>query len=131
MQALSLIALYQETGREKKQTIRKVRCFTRLLQKRALQNLTYCSGKLFLLQGELAKLQGQHRLAEFHFVSAIKCATKMDAALFHERFGRFLLPAWADEAHIQFDNAKQAYSDWGAAAKVRHLEKEKERLFVR
>lgn len=131
--ALSAIALYRETGTKRRHAIRITRYHTRRLKARALLIPSICSGKLFLLQGELAWVKGNHRSVLFEYSNAISCSADhgilMDQALANERLGRYMLERGdIERASLYFQEARATFQKWGANAKSDHLTKEMEKL---
>jgi hypothetical protein len=80
------------------------------------------------LDAEWAALKGKNFTAMKHYeatvLSAVRGGYQHDAALATERFGEFHLLVLGDrpEAINQFTHSIKYWRDWGAIAKVRHLE---------
>ena len=132
--SLALLAVYnQRSGRAKRKTLSLVRRHLKSLKKRALRCPRNYAGKVFLIQAELAAAIGDDNRANLKFTCAIAAALEngvaMDHAVACERAGRHQLDRGDESCATEYlRRAHNAYSVWGAAGKVAHLETEFQHL---
>lgn len=91
--------------------------------------------KFYLVEAERARVQGQYREAREHYDQAIDLARQhaaiLDEAQAHELAATFYLGH--GQARLAFHymrDAHYAYTQWGATAKVRHLESRYQELLA-
>jgi hypothetical protein len=100
-----------------------------------------CSGKLCLVQAELASVRGDNGQAMLNYVMAISLTKQVENtfeyALANERTARHILgatPGDVDDpraaARRYFQTALEAYGAWGGKAKVERLQSEMETLYM-
>lgn len=86
-----------------------------------------CLHKWHLVEAERCRVQGEHESAWGHYHRAIAGARDNqfihEEALAHELLGRFYLTQGLDNfAQVALTDARRAYAQWGATAKVQQLE---------
>jgi hypothetical protein len=133
--ALALLAVCnQRQWYARRKTLSIARQAIKKLEKFSTHSPENCSGKMYLLQAELAAATGKHKVARCKYASAVGVSSefgdKMVCAIASERAGRFFQGLGDQPASTRYyRKARSAYKDWGATAKVEQLEKDMAELF--
>ena len=106
----------------------------RALRNASRQGATFAEPKVFILEAELARVQGKMSLALERWEQAAECARRLgfanDEALAYELAARACETLGrADFTRLFSSNAYQAYLRWGAIAKANQLQRELPGLF--
>lgn len=127
---IGLVALQlASSGRHYKMNLRRARACIRAFKKYALNCPSNFSDKRFLLEAELAMVEGRHSVALENYTIAIALAQSsgflFHEALANERCARFLVSAGKlFDAESYYQRSLDVYGVWGAEAKVTHLRNE-------
>jgi transcriptional regulator with GAF, ATPase, and Fis domain len=126
--ALTLTALYAEgTPEERQETTTLLEALHRRLQRWAENSPHNFQAQHVLVSAEMARLQRQNTDAMALYEAAIEAATTYERwrekALAHELYARFWLERGQQKvAAALMAEARSAYAQWGAAAKVQDLQ---------
>jgi hypothetical protein len=127
---LSLLALYQESKRQRVRTLWHVRHHVRFLKKIAKKSPQNVLCLLYLLEAELASIIRHDRsMANWKYTSAIAMATETGHIFGHalacERAGRHAVRV-GDQATAEsyLRKALSSYNTWGSTPKVQQLRDE-------
>ncbi len=127
--ALTLTALYAEsTPEERQETAALLEALHRRLQRWAENSPHNFQAQHVLVAAEMARLQTQSADAMALYEAAIEAATTYERwrekALAHELYARFWLDRGQQKvAAALMAEARSAYAQWGAAAKVQDLQR--------
>jgi predicted ATPase len=127
--ALTLAALYADTTpAAQPETMEQLAAWHRRLQWWAENSPRNFQAQHVLVSAEMARLHGQSADAMALYEAAIAAATTherlRERALAHELYARFWLERGQQKvAAVFMAEARSDYAQWGAAAKVRHLER--------
>lgn len=127
-EALSLLAVHHGADRrEKARIMGRVRGNLRKLRKWANTAPENYQHKFHLVEAERLRVQGKDDLARVEYDRAIEGATRHryihEEALAYELAGRFYIQRKSEGlADYHIKAAYNAYREWGAEAKLRHLE---------
>ena len=127
-EALSLLGVYAGADRrEKARIMRRVRGNLRKLQKWANDAPENYLHKFHLVEAERLRVLGKDDLARMEYDRAIEGASRQrymhEEALAYELAGRFYIQRNSEGlADYHIKAAYNAYREWGAEAKLRHLE---------
>ena len=128
-EALSLLAVYPGAEqRQQARTMRRVRGNLRKLRKWANNAPENYQHKFHLVEAERLRVLGKDDLARVEYDRAIEGASRNryihEEALAYELAGRFYIQRKSEGlADYHIKAAYHAYREWGAEAKLRHLEK--------
>lgn len=123
------VAQMETVWREKRKYKSRAKKIMKLMRKWLRKGNVNCVHTYHLLAAEYAVLIGKNKSAEESFKAAQVAAGRSgwlsDKTLAHEMAGLYHMKR-ADNNRAKYDieQAYRSYQDWGAAAKVSHLEKE-------
>mmetsp|Transcript_23188 Transcript_23188/g.53823 ORF Transcript_23188/g.53823 Transcript_23188/m.53823 type:complete len:300 (+) Transcript_23188:432-1331(+) len=124
------------SAREKIWYRREIRRATKSLEKWAEANPGNCSSKLYLLEAEIASLDGDTKRADMKYMSALSLSASenfgLEYALGNELAARSMLSrsnSSSDGARHHMEIAYMSYMKWGAVGKANHLKKEMNGMF--
>ncbi len=128
--SLSLLALYPTASKiEQKKHLKKVASLQEKMKHWAVNSPGNYQHKYDLVEAEKARVLGQYEKAAMYYDRSVKGASKNEyiheAALANERAAEFYLACDRQKiAQIYLIDAYYGYINWGATAKVKHLESE-------
>jgi len=132
---IGMVSLAQaRRGKNTRKNIRVAKKSLKYIRRLAKRCPDNCLDKKFLLEAELASIHGRSVKAYEKYLCAIAMAKhagfQYEHALANECAGRhFIELGQMQAAQSLFEQACQVYGEWGAKAKVLHLQKEMVLLF--